>query len=351
MNGLGQETNVTFNGRKITILAIFVTMLWAGQANADEFTFDYQKIIDGLERPITLSLDYVNGDIIIEQSRNDLLIIEAVKTVYASNRDEAERVADHIEISVKQNGDKISIKSNYLKMLNRSTGFWNRILGRGSDSYGDVDFRISVPIKCDLIIQNNSGSIDISNHEGSVSIISNVNTRITIRENQGSVTIVSEAADIELSSIEGQIDISNTAGKMIGEFLFGDVRVKQPKGQITLKWVEGDIKVRSETGRIIIKQLRGAIDLTTRSATVEIQTELVSHKGYFVETSSGRILFSVPFSASGLVDIETRSGEIKSEVPIIVNSMTKNKLSGKFGGGGARIVLTSSTGDVTVAQY
>lgn len=342
---------MTFKGRKITILAILVAVLWAGQATADEFTFDYQKIIDGLEKPITLDLDFVNGNIIIEQSQGDRLIVEAVKTVYASNRDEAEEVADHIEISVKQNGNKIKVRCNYLKMLNRSTGFWAKILGGGGDSFGDVDFRISLPIKTDLVIQNNSGSIDISNHEGSVNIISNVDTRITIRENQGPVTIVSEAADIELSSIEGQIDISNTAGKTMGEFLFGQVRVKQPKGQITLQWVEGDIKVKSETGRITIKQLRGAIDLTTRSATVNIQTELESHKDYLVETSSGGITFSIPFSASGLLDIETRSGEIKTEVPITVNSMTKSKLSGKFGGGGARIILTSVTGDVTVAQY
>lgn len=342
---------MTFKGRKITMLAILVALLCASPTMADEFKFDYQKIIDGLEKPITLDLVFVNGDIIIEQSQGDRLIIEAVKTVYASNRDEAEEVADHIEISVKHHGNKISIKSNYLKMLNRSTGFWSRILGGGSDSYGGVDFKISLPIKSDLTIQNNSGSIEISDHEGSISIISNVNTKITIRENQGPVTIVSEAADIELSSIEGKIDISNTEGKTNGEFLFGQVRIRQPKGQITLQWVEGDIKVKSETGRITIRQLRGAIDLTTRSATVNIRTELESNKDYLVETSSGRITFSVPFSASGLINIETRSGEIKSEVPIVVNSMTRNKLTGQFGGGGARIVLTSATGDVTVAQY
>jgi len=78
---------------------------------------------------------------------------------------------------------------------------------------------------------------------------------------------------------------------------------------------------------------------------------MVTSNSYYIETTTGQISFHIPYSASGLVNIETLSGEIKSEIPISVKSMNRHRLLGEFGNGGTKIVLTSSTGDVSIAQY
>jgi len=282
-------------------------------ARAAEYTYNYQKIID-IEQPVVLHLSLERGSVYISGSEDDRLIIEAVKSIRATDEDEAEEVADHIEIKVEVLPEKIDINTNYLQMLSRSPSFWQKVLGAGSDSYGSVDYRISLPLK-------------------------------------SSVQIRSMAADIELSSIEGEIQVDNTAGKTRGEFLFGPVTVRQPQGEIDLRWVEGDIRIKSSSATITIQQSRGAIDLITLSGEVKIQTELDSPHDYLVETNSGSITFIIPEASSGVLNIETQSGDVQTEMPVAVKSVSRNRLVGEFGRGGPTIRLSSSSGDVTVALY
>lgn len=288
-------------------------LLATEEVYAAEFTFEYQRIIEA-EAPVALHLSLVRGNVYISGGEDGRLIIEAVKIVRATDEDEAEEVADHIEIKVDVSSDNVHVNTNYLKMLSRSPSFWQKVLGAGSDSYGRVDYTITLPVK-------------------------------------SSVEINSMAADIELSSIEGEIRIDNTAGSTRGEFLFGPVTVRQPQGKIDLQWIEGDIRIKSSSSKITIKQVRGAIDLSTSSGDVNIQTELASPRDYSVETTTGAITFSIPEAASGLLSIATQAGEIQTEVPIAIKSVSHRRVVGEFGRGGPTITLSSSSGDVTVAQY
>jgi DUF4097 and DUF4098 domain-containing protein YvlB len=299
--------------KNIILVASFLLLPLVEGAIAAEFTYEYQRIVE-VEEPLQVNLNLVRGKVSISGSDDGRVVIEAVKKVRASNEFEAEEVADHIEIKVDASAGKLDITTNYLKILSRSPSFWQKVLGAGSDSYGSVDYRITLPV-------------------------------------QSSVEIVGMAADIELSSIEGEIEVTNTVGVTRGEFLFGPVTVQQPQGEIELRWIEGDIRVKSSLSAITIQQVRGAIDLTTSSGDVNIQTELDSPRDYFVETTSGAITFSLPKDASGRLSIGTESGEIQTEVPIAIKSVLHHRIKGEFGQGGPSITLSSSSGDVTVALY
>jgi DUF4097 and DUF4098 domain-containing protein YvlB len=84
---------------------------------------------------------------------------------------------------------------------------------------------------------------------------------------------------------------------------------------------------------------------------VHIQTELTGPRDYFVETISGAITFSIPETASGQLELETQEGDIQTEMPIVIKSVSHRRLVGEFGQGGPTITLTTSSGDVTVARY
>ncbi len=298
----------------LVIVALGLVILAGGlPVMAEEFTFDYQKIIE-TDQPVDLRLEMASGNLTVSGGESDRLIIEAVKRIRATGRDEAEEVANHIEIKVEQTGNLVEITTNYLKLSNRSRSFWSKVLGAGADSYGDVDFNITVP--------------DINLFK-----------------------IKSTAAEIELSNIEAEIDVENASGSTRGEFLFGPVTVRQPAGDIELKWVEGDIRINSNSSRITIKQVVGAIDVLSRTGDVRIQTELDSPRDYFVETTTGKITFEVPENSSGMLSIETRSGNVTSQVPVAIRSRTGTRLVGEFGSGGPRITLSSSTGDVEVCGF
>ncbi|MDH4157568.1 MAG: DUF4097 domain-containing protein [candidate division Zixibacteria bacterium] len=299
--------------QRLICLCLLAAVGPVSPALAEEFTFDYQKMVD-LERPVRLSLEVLKGKILVAGTDADRLVIEASKIVRASNRREAEEVADHIEIKVTDSREAVTVKTNYLTMLNRSQSFWQKVLGGGSSDLVQVVYRITLPYGCSLDVK-------------------------------------SMTADIELANVEGEVTIENGSGSTRGEFVYGPVTLHQPNGDIDLRWVEGDIRIKSTSGRIYINQVRGAIDLSTQAGDVTIQTELDSPRDYFVETASGRINFMIPSSASGGITIETGTGEIKSQMPIAIESMTRRKVVGKFGIGGPDVTLSSMSGDVIVELY
>lgn len=291
----------------------FAIALAGGTVQAEEFAYDYQKVVP-LERPVEFSLELTRGHITVTGSESDDLIIEATKIVRASNRREAEEMADHVEIKVNTSKNKVSVETNYLTMLSRSPSFWQKVLGGGSANLVIVNYIIRLPF----------GS---------------------------SVAINSMAADIDLANIEGAVTVDNNTGTTRGEFLFGPITVRQPTGNIDLRWVEGDIRIKSTSGKIYINQVRGAVDLNTQTGNVTIQTELDSPRDHYVETLSGTINFLIPSSASGVLKIETETGVIKSEMPIAIETMNRKKVVGMFGAGGSDISLLSTSGDVTVSLF
>ena len=300
----------------VTILSVTSVLffLTADSVRGGEYTFEYQKIVE-TGQPVKLELNNAKGDVSIVGGESDRIVIEAVKTVRASNREEAEEVADHIEIKVAADGGDVAIGTNYLRMINRNRSFWSKFLGTGgSESYGSVSYRISVPIRT-------------------------------------SVTLVCVESRIELSSLEGEINIENSSGATIGEYLFGPITVLQPMGDIDLKWIEGDIRIKSTSSKITIVQVRGAIDLATNAGSVNIQTALDSPKEYFVETTSGSIDFAIPSASSAVLNIATDAGEIRTDVPLAIRSFSRKRLVGEIGGGGPKVVLSSGTGDVYVNPY
>ena len=321
--------------RVMTVLSVLVAgsvVFGFSPVYAKDFRFDFQRVLDTGPEAV-LELNYVSGNLTVVSSEDQRIVIEAVKRVDAVSMDEAQLIADHIEISVKQDNNRVSVATNYLRMRNRSASFWQKILGAGgTDSFGEVDWTIRVPRGCRLSVVNTSGNIDISHIFGDLDIRTS-------------------AAEIDLNSIEGVMNIENASGVTRGELLFGPVTLRQAQGKIDLRFVEGDIKIKSSAADISVRQERGALDLTTATGNVSIETYLDSSRDYFVETESGNISLSIPETSSGNLRIESQTGDIRTDIPIAINSMSHKQVDGTFGLGGVSVHLMSISGDVTVAQF
>ena len=295
----------------LSILAIFLAT--ALPAKSEEFTFNYQKLIN-IQKPVLIDLEMVRGAIMVTGTDDNLITIDAIKMVRASSRREAEEIAAHIEIKIRESKDKVRIQTNYLNLINRSPSFWNKIIGGGDKVISEVLYKISLPFNCGLRIK----ALD---------------------------------ADIELTNVESNIFIEKSAGLTKAEFILGSLEIHQPLGEIDLQWIEGDIKINSKSSRIFIRQTRGTIELSTYNGNVDIQTEFESSNDYIVETSSGNVIFSVPISAAGELHLETITGEFSSEIPVEVISLARNRMIGIFGGGGTKVKIISASGKVVLAQF
>lgn len=314
-------------------LLLFLIFLLAPLGlSAKEYTFQYQRVLDTEERT-NFRLTLVNGDVAVTGTDDNRLIVEAVKKVHAVSMDEAAIVADHIEIRVTQSGKNVDVATNYLRIINRSPSFWEKVLGiGGTDSYGEVNYTIQVPIGTSIEVVNTSGNF-------------------TVRNVQGNVMLQSSASNIDLNAVEGAIEIDNAAGETRGDLLFGPVMIRQPMGKIKLQWVEGDIRIKSKAADIFVQQERGSLDVSNAAGSIKIKTNLDSGRDYFVETVSGSIEFMVPETSSGKLEISSDMGDIRTDIPVAIESYSRQGLIGKFGLGGVTISLRSGSGDVTVAQF
>ena len=335
--------------RYIVFGTILLLVALATGAAAEQFTFQYQKMLE-TSGQVKLSLVNRLGHVEISTHDSDLIVIDAVKKVKAGSKKEASEVADRIEIRVDEGKNSFAISTNYLNLKDRSASFWKNLVGGSNEAFGAVEYSIKVPATCDLTIDNGYGGITITGISGSIETQSGEGG-VTIDQVTGTVAIRSSAGDVRLGSIEGPVELAVTDGSTYGELMFGPVTVRQPSGTIDLQWVQGDIRIKSASAAIKIRQENGSLDLSNATGNIVVQTNLDSEQDYLVETQSGNIELSVPQSASGTLDIRSQAGNIRTDVPVTITAMSKQQLKGAFGSGGVKISLVSTSGDVTVAQF
>lgn len=351
------------------LIVISLLLILVGTTSASKtYQFNYQKIVE-IESPLELTLNNSNGNIIITTNNESKLIVEAIKKIYAEDKEDAELISDHVQISVFNADGHITIEPQFSKIPSRSQSFWQKLFGKaGEQSHGSLDFTISVPTDCNIDIYNSNGDVEVGGIRGRVKVsgsIGNIvihdiqgnvklNTtsgQISLKDIEGTVRVIANGSDIEFFSLVGDLEIRNSRGVVKGEYLTGDLIINQDQGDITLLHIDGDIRGKSRTGKIIIGQDFGAIDLTTESGDIEIRTELNSDKDYFVETISGFIRFLIPEASGGKIRMEAGSGNIDAQIPISIDSFTRTRISGSFGNEGPKVTLTTVSGAITLAEF
>lgn len=385
----------------LTLLILSVVAV--GSLDAEKYFFQYERELQTSGK-VTLNLTNQIGQVTIQSHDAPSVLVKATKKISVAKEKEANEILDNIDVKVEQSGDKITVTTNIGEVPESRKSLWRKLLG-GTDENPllAVDYDIVVPRQCELTIENLAGSITIDSTSGTVSVqtssastsmtditgavivngssgrmtllqitgdvtvatsngpvsvvnvTGNVNVtgagKISVQQVKGGTTVKSTGSDISLASIEGPVEIGNAIGQTDGQLLFGPVTVKQESGKVNLQFVEGDIRIKSSAAGISITQEKGSLDIATYTGSIDIQTALQSDKDYFVATASGDINLKIPQESSGRLQITSQAGDIKSDVPVMVDAMSKRELVGSFGSGGVKITLSSTTGDVTVAQF
>jgi len=353
--------------RKYLLFIFAVILLTGTNAGGKTFSFEYQKIVEMPENPELTVINTV-GKIEIKGAPVEKMTVSAVKHVRATDQEEAEEVAEHIEIKVGQSGQKFSIKTNFMRYKNGSESFWNKLFGSGEDSFGAVDFVITVPHKCRLDIDNGGGTITISGIYDEV-IAAGTSDNLSLTDIRGDLMlnsmtgdiflnnivgrsdITTGASNIEFHSITGAVDIHSTSGIKKGSHIMGPISISQTSGAVDVQYLTGDLKLRSTSGNISVQQEEGAVNIETHTGDVDIKTELFTDRDFYIETSTGSIDFKVPETSSGFIRIETTSGEINTKLAISIDSISQNRMTGSFGNGGPQITLRTENGDITVREF
>ncbi len=215
-----------------------------------------------------LSLTNTNGDIFVEPWDRDEVQVRAVKRV-KTRSGSAEEALEELKIEVDVDGRGIEIDTVYPS--------WRRLFGWSNVS-ASVDYDIQLP----------------------------------------------RAADLEVRTVNGEIEITGLAG---------------------------EIRLRSTNGGISVFDSAGSVSASTTNGGIRVELGEVSGEGMEFQTTNGGIRLDLPADIRTSLRARTTNGSIETDFPVTVRgTFRRNRLEGDINGGGPEIELQTTNGSIRIRE-
>ncbi len=158
---------------------------------------------------------------------------------------------------------------------------------------------------------------------------------------------VSISYDVLVPS-DSRVRSRSGSGSQAIEGVGGSVDVRAGSGRVEVTEVgSGDLDVRTGSGAIVIAGARGAVRVRAGSGRISVEGE--PRRDWSVRTGSGRIDLRVPAGAHFDLEASTGSGSIRTAHALeVTGEVSRHRLAGKVGGGGARIETSTGSGSTDI---
>lgn len=169
--------------------------------------------------------------------------------------------------------------------------------------------------------------------------------------------------EVDAHSVSGDIVLSNASSRVTAESVSGSVRITGVRGGLRAGSTSGDLELSDITGDVDARTVSGDIELDgVRSAFVRTETVsgdtrfagTLDPKGrYEFHSHSGDLRLILP-PAGASVSAATFSGDVDSDYPMTL--LPGTRAGGRQveftinGGGGARVVTETFSGDITIER-
>jgi len=202
---------------------------------------------------------------------------------------------------------------------------------------------------------------------------------VRVQKIVGDADVYTGAGEVQLGSVSGSLSVNSRGGPMqIGEILgsmnirtrAGDVLVDSAKrggtivtdgGTIRLLYTSGPTRLFSGGGDISVRQAAAAVNAETISGDISINVDgLYKTQKVDAKTSKGNVVLNVTPGFGADVDATIITSDpdgdtIVSDIPGLsvsrdtVNGKTRVRASGKINGGGEKVVLQATDGDIRIS--
>jgi DUF4097 and DUF4098 domain-containing protein YvlB len=208
--------------------------------------------------------------------------------------------------------------------------------GRRRHDVGEARYDVSVPRGSRLILEAVSGDISSAGSQG----------------------------EIEATSVSGDVDVTNGVREVSAEAVSGSVHAAQINGDLRAETVSGDVRAETVSGNVEATSVSGNVRLVgiqskdVRTETVSgdvVYTGSIDPNGkYSFESHSGTIRLNIPRGAGAQVSVETFSGDVSTDFPVITRPTTGSgrrrdgRMDFTIGDGKARINAQTFSGRIVI---
>ncbi len=148
--------------------------------------------------------------------------------------------------------------------------------------------------------------------------------------------------DLELTTHNGAIRITNITGRLNGT---------THNGKVTAEQVSGTTELNTHNGSVICREISGDTQLKTHNGNVKVYYSEAAPSVCNISliTYNGGIDLATPSNFSGEVEASTHNGSINTDLPItVVGKISKSKLTGTIGTGQGKLHLETHNGSIGI---
>ncbi len=199
--------------------------------------------------------------------------------------------------------------------------------------HGDGEFNITVPVGTAVNIGGMSVDVDLGDVCGDV-LINTLAGDVTMRC----------GLDVRITSISGDVSISDVRGRLEASATSGDVVVRGARGFVGVRTVSGDVVLSDIAGE--------EVDAETVNGDIDYSGRVADGGRYRLASHSGDVTLRAAGTINASIEVETFSGEMQSDFPIqIAPGTTLNRsMSFRLGTGSARVRLSSFSGTINLRR-
>jgi putative adhesin len=129
----------------------------------------------------------------------------------------------------------------------------------------------------------------------------------------------------------------------------GPVDVAVEHGGLKGHGLEKGVRARVQGDGIVLEEFRGPVDVDAQRAGIELDPAGALVDAVSASATHGAIRLSLPSGSRIDLEAAAQHGEVQVDVPGLALSRSgTERVSGKLGGGGAMVRLTTANGDVRV---
>ena len=214
----------------------------------------------------------------------------------------------------------------------------------------DAKFVVSIPSTYNIDLSTSGGDIRVSDLQGQAKVKTS-GGGIKLGMIQGLVSAHTSGGDIRVAGSGAAVDLHTSGGGIEVGNVAGNVQAKTSGGSVSVERAGGEVYIRSSGGGIDIGEAGGTVDASTSGGSIKARLAAQPKADSKLSTSGGGITVSIAPNVAVEVDAHTSGGDVTTDVPITIQGrQEESSIAGKINGGGPRLVLRSSGGDIRIRK-
>ncbi len=303
--------------------------LFALQASAADNTFDRTFTVSG---PVRIDLSNGSGNVEIRGTADGKVHVHGRVTkgwtLWGSSEKNVQEAVSNPPLE--QRGDTI--------LIGKETSWLKNV---------SIDYQIEVPRDTEIDAGVASGGVTIDQVRGPVKCSSA----------SGYVHVYRVDRETQLSAASGSIEVSGIGGILRVSTASGSVDIADVKGDIQATAVSGSVQIRNPGGRVEASNVSGSINVAGAnndvrahviSGPIEVRGNPSGNRFWDLKTVSGSVEIRVPANSSFLLSADANSGDIRTNLPVMIEEQGKHSLRAHVGNSSGRVEVHTVSGGINV---